>query len=278
MIDLITTTRGERRLSAFRKLLDSLESQTDTRFSVTVIDQSDGSEVRRLCQASLLSIRHVVARPCSLSRARNAGLEYATEGVVGFPDDDCEYAPDVIEQVYAAFQRYDCRGVVASVRDKQGGPATGYQRDGLEPGLRVTVSNAFGVANSNGIFCHWDPSLEFDERLSTGTRNACGEETDIVLECISRGESFIYEPRIRVWHPAAKTAYVPVDRVGAYARGFGACVSKAVRLRGQWPALIPLVTLIIRSCGGALLSGSTGLRRRYWARLSGVLSGFMRPW
>jgi glycosyl transferase family 2 len=278
MIDLITTTRGGNRLSAFHRLLRSLELQTDTRFSVTVIDQSGSSEVNHLCRASVLSIRYESAAACSLSRARNTGLRYVTAGLVGFPDDDCEYTPDAIHQVYAAFQRYDCWGVVASVRDKKGGPASGYQQDGLKPGLRVTLSNVFAVANSNAIFCRWDPSLEFDERLGTGTPNACGEESDIVLDCMSRGYSFIYEPGIRVWHPAAKTAHLPLDRVGAYGRGFGACVSKAVRVRRQWPTLIPLAVLIIRSCGGVLLSRSAGLRRRYWARLNGLVTGFIRPW
>src|SRR5215212_9261375 len=97
---LVLATVG--RTEEVRRLLESLREQTYRNFEVIVVDQNPGDGLTYLLELyrDTLNIRHIRSAK-GISKARNVGLRYTTGDVVAFPDDDCWYAPDLLERVAA---------------------------------------------------------------------------------------------------------------------------------------------------------------------------------
>ena len=105
-VSLIVATRW--RTSELRKFLDSLVIQTYKRFNVIVVDQNDDDRVQSLLQEyeSRLSITHVRSSAFGKAAANNVGLRICDGEFVAFPDDDCWYAPDLLNRVVDMFERH----------------------------------------------------------------------------------------------------------------------------------------------------------------------------
>lgn len=90
---LITVTMGDRP-HLLAKLKASLDAQTYRDFEWIVVNHKDHPEFKG-----------------GLSRARNFGIEQATGDVLGFPDDDAWYRPDLLESVSAMLANPENDGV-----------------------------------------------------------------------------------------------------------------------------------------------------------------------
>ncbi|MGZ8697249.1 MAG: glycosyltransferase family A protein, partial [Gaiellaceae bacterium] len=83
--------------------MDSLEAQTHGAFRVLLVDQNDDDRLDRvLASHPALDVARLRA-PRGLSRARNAALGQVSADLVAFPDDDCVFAPDLLERVARRF-------------------------------------------------------------------------------------------------------------------------------------------------------------------------------
>src|SRR5439155_908180 len=81
------------------RLFASLERQTHRLFRVVLVDQNDDDRLSSvLAQHPGVDVLHVRSER-GLSRARNRALRDLRAEVVGFPDDDCSYADDLLERV-----------------------------------------------------------------------------------------------------------------------------------------------------------------------------------
>ena len=88
--DLVVATVD--RTQDLAALLESLESQT----------HSDDRVERLLGAHPSLRTVHLLSDR-GLSRARNRALSSLAGDVIGFPDDDCRYPPDLLERVARRF-------------------------------------------------------------------------------------------------------------------------------------------------------------------------------
>ena len=94
--DLVVATVD--RVAELGQLLDSLDRQTHTDFRVLVVDQNDDDRVQDvLARHGSLRIDRLQV-PRGLSRARNEALTHLQAEVVAFPDDDCSYPDDLLEE------------------------------------------------------------------------------------------------------------------------------------------------------------------------------------
>ena len=95
-LDLVVATVD--RTDDLERLLVSLEAQTHTGFRLVVVDQNADERVDRILAAHPLleALRLRSAR--GLSRARNAALPHLEAELVAFPDDDCAYPSDLLEE------------------------------------------------------------------------------------------------------------------------------------------------------------------------------------
>jgi glycosyltransferase involved in cell wall biosynthesis len=273
---LITSTIG--REAQLARLLLSLKAQTCTDFELIVVDQSADGRISGLVEDVAIgqAVRYFRSDR-GLSKGRNVGLQHARGEIVGFPDDDCWYANDVIARVHRHFETAESSVLLGRTIDGDGIESVSTHRG--ESG-EVDRTNVFISGNSNTLFARTSIAREvggFDEALGVGaaTPFQSGEETDFVLRCMGRGYRPYFVHDFVVHHdrseipPAAQIA-----RAKTYSRGYG----RLLRRHGYG-----MNDLGVR-VGRALLRGAwclaTGDRSGTWQRLHwirGAVAGFIAP-
>jgi glycosyltransferase involved in cell wall biosynthesis len=230
LVSLVMATYG--RSTELRPSLSSLIVQSDREFELIVVDQNPDDrvvlELGPLREAGLAVTRLRLDKP-NLSAARNCGLAAVRGAIVAFPDDDCWYEPNVVEQVRRSFaNRPDLDGIVARWVESE--PAG--QR--LPERLTLQAWRKFraGDATSFTLFLRIEQlrALDgFDVRLGTGQWYGSSEDTDLVLRMLAKGSCIEHVPSIRVHHADPVTPQLTqaqCRRNRSYGRGIGAIYAK----------------------------------------------------
>lgn len=224
LISLVLATKN--RTTELARFLNSLGGQTYSAHELIVVDQNPDGRIKPVLSAYAgINITHLVAE-AGLSRARNVGLSAAKGQVIAFPDDDCWYAPDLLQRVVGYLESHpDWSGISGrtmseqSVRplwkwDTQAGP--------------VTRRNVWRRVNSNSIFLRkatFAADLRFDERLGVGAGTPWGssEEVDLILSALEAGARLQFVPDVVVYHANAfpEGGRAEVDKAFRYACGTG---------------------------------------------------------
>ena len=272
---LVLGTRG--RVRELQRFLDTLGRQTHRDFELLVVDQNpDDRLVQTLSSVKTrFPVTHLRSEP-GLSRARNLGLQFANGDLVGFPDDDSWYSPDLLEQVHDFFKRNpDAHGLTGRCIDSAGRKSHG--RWDSAPGW-ITPLNIFKRCNSNAIFLRHpviDRVGNFDEQLGVGAQTpwGSGEDSDYILRILAAGCSVFYSPEITVYHdnPSPCPDRAQLARGLAYSRGFGRILRKH-----SYPFWF-VAYQASRPLGGmlfALIRGRLAQARYYALACSGRLQGW----
>ena len=104
------------------RFVASLDTQTHYDFELIVVDQNPDDRILPFLQPyrTRFPILHLHSEK-GTSRARNVGLEHVKGDVVGFPDDDCWYPPDLLERVSEYLREHpDLDGITGRVTDWEG--------------------------------------------------------------------------------------------------------------------------------------------------------------
>ena len=270
MISLIVATYN--RVEELERLLASLDAQAYRDFEVIVVDQNpDDRLIPVLQRHSRLTIRHVRSE-IGVSRARNAGLRLFEGELVAFPDDDCWYSNDLLEQVVRWFEQHpDYDGVLAGMRDLDGnliGPK-------LQPGR-----GARGKLTILWCALGWNFFLRksaaerigsFREDIGPGTSSLyqSGEDLDYVVRAVEHGLRMWYEPSLGIRHPSKERS---LEQDFSYNRGVG----YIWRLH-DYPLWWCLVEVVFRSLGGSafyLCMGNHKRARNYLLRAKAQWWGY----
>ena len=264
--DLIVATVG--RQHQLERLLESLRDQTHGALRVIVVDQSDGAGLDRTLADSGLRVLHLRSEP-GLSRARNVGLREVAADVVGFPDDDCTYPPDLLARVAERLAAdTDLDGVTGKVADAEGRSSASWKTDRAI----LDRANLWNRANSATMFVRRELVERvgpFDEKLGlgSGTPWRAGEEIDYLVRAIGAGARIEYDPSLVVEHPLV------ADDASVGLRD-GATVGYLLRKHG-YPARTR-ARMLVRPVGGALVAlgrGDVDRARYHAASLRGRLRG-----
>ena len=245
--DLVTATVD--RVRELGALLDSLEAQTYRQFRLLVVDQNDDDRLDAvLGDRGFAIVRLHSAR--GLSRARNVGLAKVEADAVAFPDDDCVYPPELLEEVARRLEDARLDGVTGRAVDRHGRSSTSWKTDSAV----LTEHNLWNRAISYTIFLRLDVVEGvggFDEQLGLGSAAAwsSGEETDYLVRAVRAGARIAYDPELTVTHDDA--ALSPRE---LRARGYrdGASIGHILR-KHRYPRRA-LVRMLVRPLGGALVS------------------------
>jgi glycosyltransferase involved in cell wall biosynthesis len=255
----------------------SLDRQTHRDFEVIVIDQNPGEVLTPILDEwrSRFPIRQMRSAP-GHSRAFNQGLTQVRGDIVAFPDDDCWYGPNLLEQVQSQFSANPHWSGITGREVVEPGFTCGGRWD--KRGGPITRNNVFRRAICFSMFLRSEVAVnyKFDESLGVGARTkwGAGEETDYLLRIVQDGHRIEYLPKIAVWHqgrsgPCTAETYA---RVRSYARGMGRVLRKH-----NYP-LWMVVPHWIRPMGGALLS-LAGCRLEksllHWSNLTGRVEGWL---
>ena len=227
------------RVAELELLLTSLERQTHEGFRVLLVDQNaDNRLATVLRDHPSLRIEHLNS-PRGLARARNVALARVDADLVAFPDDDCEYAPELLEQVARRFAaNAELDGLTGRADD-----SPRWKTDAAT----LTRDNLWNRAISFTIFLRReivDRVGAFDETL--GLPASSGEETEYLIRAIDAGARIEYDPSIVVHHPR-KNVDLPVlgSREGA---GIGYILRKH-----HYPART-VARMLFRPAGGVLVA------------------------
>jgi GT2 family glycosyltransferase len=260
-IDLLLATVG--RVTEVERFLESLEQQTNSAFRVLVVDQNDDDRLTEVIARhdTLDSSRLKTER--GLSRARNEALATLQADLVAFPDDDCVYAPDLLERVARRFARDPVLDGLTGRADD----STRWQQDAAT----LTRENLWNRAISFTIFLRRtvvDRVGSFDEAL--GLPSSSGEETEYLIRAIDQGARIEYDPTLVVHHPRKNR-----DLADLGARE-GAAIGYILR-KHRYPAGT-VARMLVRPAGGIVLA--LGQRDRARARfqletLRGRLRGYL---
>ncbi len=280
-IDLVVPTLG--RTAELERFLETVAAQTwqgPTR--VILVDQNPDDRLARAVDAygDRLVIMRVRSEP-GTSRASNVGFRHCTADIVGRPDDDCWYAPTVLEQVAAALARHPEWDALSGMTCDESGRPTQLRWD-VDSGL-VTRKNVFRRAIASTLFMRrslleslgeWDETFGPRPGRDRETRGA-SEESEYLLRALAAGFTIGYEPAIRVFH----ADFRPSVRDRASMRKayfYGVDHSRLLRQYrfSPWYACWRSVQLLAAS-GYFLLRGEPGRARFYFSMALGRAKGLM---
>lgn len=272
LVSLILATVG--RSDDVGRCLRSLAAQTDQNLEVLLVDQNADDRLVvwvEEAQALGLNLRHLRMAVPSLSGARNLGIAESKGQIIGFPDDDCWYEPQVVAQLRAAFlAEQNAAGVVANWVEqseaRQVQEATGTLSYPDWRDFRGGDASSISLFFKRSLF---DELRGFDERLGVGQWYGAAEETDFVLRALATGAIVQRLPGARVHHaygaPQKGNLGARCRSVRVRARGTGGIYAKhrlaiSTVLRGLTaPLLLPLLRL--RGWDAMALGVATALGR-----------------
>lgn len=187
-----------------KKMLNSLSKQTYKNFEVIIVDQNKENILEEIINSfNNLNIKHIRIDKKGLSLARNIGLNYIKGKIVGFPDDDCQYKEDTLEEVVKFFYENKNIGavtgkIIRDINEKKGNEVVFVNKYSIwKRGISFTMFFRKSVIDEIG---------EFDEVLGvgSGTPFGSGEETDYMIRIIERKIPFCNTDKILVYHPDEK--------------------------------------------------------------------------
>jgi GT2 family glycosyltransferase len=198
--DLVVATVG--RVAELERFLDSLATQTHSRFRVLLVDQNEDARLDGVVAArSTMDVVHLRSER-GLSRARNRALGEVSGDLVAFPDDDCVYAPDLLEQVALRFcEEPALDGLTGRAVGPDGLSSASWKKSAAP----LTSTNLWNRAISYTIFLRRavvERVGGFDEQLGLGSGNpwSSGEEIDYLVRAVRAGAPIAYDPTLTVTH------------------------------------------------------------------------------
>ncbi|MDU2063359.1 MAG: glycosyltransferase family 2 protein [Sporomusaceae bacterium] len=220
-ISLVMATVG--RLEEPELFIQSLlKSQFDlATVELIIVDQNetDALQERLIPYHERLTIQYIRLATRGLSLARNQGLALCSGRIVGFPDDDCEYDPQTLRNVVAAFAQYDkASAIIGAVKTADG--AASIRQWPTEP-IQLHTMNFYTKFSSVGLFVKREVNSEqfFCEQLGAGAHFGAAEDADYIYQMLKAQKAVFFVPSITVYHPPG--APDAAAKAFSYGLGFG---------------------------------------------------------
>jgi len=274
---LICGTAGRTR--ELERLLRSLAAQSYRRFELLLIDQNtDGRAERILASFPEIAALRLQSSP-GLCRALNLGLRNATGDIIAFPDDDCWYQPDLLQQLADLFDTHPgWDAITVPTADEQG--RRSICRWPKSPGSLTKTKLGFcGCATSvfyRRAICKRIGN--FDESIGAGVSLLNpGSDIDYLHRAVRAGFHLEYQPQLVVGHPQNLPTGM-VDQQGqrkryqsAYGEGSNSRKYSLPLWHAAALALFPLLRALKHS-----LTLRTRLALNEWLTFQGRVDGWMR--
>lgn len=280
---LIATTHDRKR--EIERLIISLDNQNSIhQINLYILIQDNESLKNIIKKSNNINIKTIlINKRLGLSAARNYVLKQI-EGIkdsdiVGFPDDDCWYEPNIIDNIAEKFSKYPfisflSTSVYDPIDKKPYGKRPNYDK------LQISKSDLFLLPISVGIFIRYDAlkhaGLLFNESLGLGTELGSGEETEVIYRLMKKGFKGSYFGSLRVYHLIERPEERSFAKSLSYGKGFGYLNSIILKSR-DFSQFIFLLRIILTSMIGAFYILVDGRKAKsYIGRLIGTVIGLFR--
>lgn len=204
MISLVLPTLGARE-KEIKRLIDSLNRQTNKEFEVIIVSQDNHNMVDEYFKLAEFKYKHIVINKKGLSLARNEGLKYINGNIVTFSDDDCWYHEDSMNFIEKFFKENNSQICIFKHFD----PINNKYRKKYPVKPINNISKLKILSQSSiDIFIDInkvkDYKIGFDEKFGVGAKYKSGEENIYLMDLYNKGYTIDYYPEIVAYHPCHK--------------------------------------------------------------------------
>jgi len=217
------------------RLLKSLNEQSYKNFELIIVDQNNDDRIDAILQNNKLSFHYIhLKSEKGLSKARNIGLKHISGDIVCFPDDDCEYSKETLEQARSCFKNNEVDGVVGVLKtlgNKKICNVSSFYRENSD---LIDFKDIFMGIGSAQVFYKKEVFLKignFDEYLGAGTDFGSGEDGDILVRAMSNKCKLYFNGEVEIFHPDLPLNYNDPKlsiRFYNYSKGRGALFKKYI--------------------------------------------------
>lgn len=273
---LIMGTVG--RTNEIKRFLNSLKRQSYKNFELIIVDQNKDNKISSILNEYKhnFPIIYLKMDEFGLSKARNLGMRYISGDIIGFPDDDCIYPENLLENIVNILTiNSEFDGVSGRALDEEG---ESFSRFHKKKGW-ITLFNVWQRTGSCVVFFRKRVIRhigEFDETLGIGAQTPWqgAEDIDYVLRSVRTGFKIYFIPELIVYHPNPLKAghQKMAERAYKYGAGIGRMWKKH-----NYPIFMVFYYLL-RPLGGALLSKLYGHKSKayyHWRAFQGRLKGWL---
>jgi len=210
------------RKEELNRLLSSLSLQSSIPDQIIVIDQNEPGFLDLLISewGKILPIEHALVAYKSASKARNYGVLKLSTDIIAFPDDDCIFAKNTIEQIRQAFSSNpNCDVVIGCKTPNNNKPKINEDRS--QP-INTVLGLFRSKAETSNIFCKTtflqNMPMLFNEGIGPGNRTSIisNEETDLLIRMLRENAKIIVYAGIQINHHSSQ---VSLKRALKYGEG-----------------------------------------------------------
>ncbi|GHV89642.1 glycosyl transferase [Spirochaetia bacterium] len=224
--------------------IKSLLNQSYTNFELIIVDQNKDNRVFDIYNAykNIINIIYIKSNQKGLSLNRNIGLKRCSGDIIAFPDDDCEYNNDTLNNVFNFFSHNNTYGFYTSnTREKDGNKGI---LNAKNTDSEITINNIMYTGISFTIFTRKEciKDFKFDEQLGVGARFGSGEESDLLFFLLKNNNKGYYHANSYIFHPAKTET---IKKCYSYGKGYGALYKKAIWVYKFNELIIPFFYNII---------------------------------
>ncbi|MBA4690163.1 MAG: glycosyltransferase [Pseudomonas sp.] len=244
---------------------------------IIFVDQSESVGIKKLFAHfdGVLRYKLVESTPCSLSQARNIGLEYATGFIVGFCDDDAYYPESFfIDLIKRAPYNEEVVLCLPVVDKKSMGFYGGRTFPNVDKEMSYLEVLRYSLSVGSFIVRNYSFDWRFNPLLGVGAKYGGSEETDFILQLKSNDFRTIYMTAPYVYHDNdALPLKDPLlgKKYFSYAVGYAVVLKKHMKSSG-YSLIIEVGNVIFRSAAGVLLSKRRAI---CYNRLLGFIKGLL---
>ncbi|MDR2010722.1 MAG: glycosyltransferase family 2 protein [Bacteroidales bacterium] len=207
--------------------LNKLSAQTYKNFELIIVDQNDDGRVYNLYlkYKDIIELKYIHSNKKGLSLSRNIGLNNCNGDIIAFPDDDCEYSADTLENVFKFFNNNpDYAFYTCNTKDKNNGNTI---LNSKKKDTDISIFNIMFTGISFTIFVRAVSikKFRFDTQMGVGAEYGSGEESDLLLYLLRNVNKGRYNANSYIHHPYKIDN---TDRAFSYGKGFGALYKKAI--------------------------------------------------
>ena len=184
-----------------------------------VADQNDDDRLAPILAKipAVWQLDHVKIQKKGVCLARNAVLDRVAGDIVAFPDDDCIYAPNVLNEVVRHFKENITTDIIVGITSKDknfsgdkfkvrtvGRYSAFWHGEMYLQFYRREVLNAIG---------------EFDEDFGPGESSSYpygGDDSDYIVRAIMSGLSVKRLSTVKVWHPPQDMKGFAINKIYGY--------------------------------------------------------------
>lgn len=217
-------------------MLNALKHITSVHdYEIVLVDNASTDDTIGILSQALADLPQARVKSCERigsGAARDAGWRAARGGLILFTDDDCYVAPNIVDAVVAAADRYPQAGYLGGrilLFDPEDSPVTIDERSEPEVVAPFTFVKAGSMHTANLTFRR--EALEaiggFDPALGAGTPFPC-EDIAAVAACSWKGIAGRFDPSIVVSHHHGRKPADVLKLSRSYSQGRGAYYAKFI--------------------------------------------------